>query len=93
MSILSHLAKLGFDADAVYIPRNQVDEESIDALEAEKRLLDEILELTKKGDFTKADQGRLDALSAKRDKLHATEAWKKALAERKVVKKLPPKRG
>ncbi len=58
-----------------------LDDESIAVLEAEKRLLDEILELTKKGDFTKADQKRLDALTAERDKLHATEAWQEALAE------------
>ena len=49
-----------------------LDDESIAVLEAEKRLLDEILELTKKGDFTKADQKRLDALTAERDKPHAT---------------------
>ena len=59
-----------------------LDDESIAVLEAEKRLLDEILELTKKGDFTKADQKRLDGLTAERDKLHATEAWQRALAER-----------
>ncbi len=58
-----------------------LDDESIAVLEAEKRLLDEILELTKKGDFTKADQKRLDALTAERDKLHATEAWQRALTE------------
>ena len=61
-------------------PLNHVADESNDALVAEKRLLDEILELTKKGDLTKADQERLDASSAKRDKLHATEAWQRALA-------------
>lgn len=79
MSILS-LAK--HRTDVVLSPLNHVDEVSNDALEAEKRLLDEILELTKKGDLTKADQERLDASSAKRDKLHATEAWQRALADK-----------
>ncbi len=59
-----------------------LEDQSIAALEVENRLLDEILELTKKGDFTNADQERLDALCVKRNKLHATEAWLRVLADK-----------
>ncbi|MCZ6658477.1 MAG: hypothetical protein O7C67_14380 [Gammaproteobacteria bacterium] len=59
-----------------------LEDESIAAFEVEKRLLNEILELTKKGDFTNADQERLDTLSTRRDKLHATEAWLRVLADK-----------
>ena len=63
-------------------PRSHVDDESIAALGVEKRLLDEILQVTKEGDLTKADQERLDDFSAKRDKLHATQAWQRAVADK-----------
>ncbi len=61
--------------------RHLEDDSSV-ALDVEKRLLDEILELTKKRDFTNADQERLEALSTRRDKLHATEAWLRVLADK-----------
>ena len=51
-----------------------LDDEAVAALEAEKRLLDEMLELTKKVDFTEADQNRLNELVAERQELLATEA-------------------
>ena len=63
--------------------KRNLDEESIAALEEEQRLFTEILEFRKKLALTKADQDRMDSLNAERDRLHATEAWKRALAERK----------
>ena len=60
-----------------------LDEERVAALEADKRLLDQILEIARKSALTKEDQDRMDFLSAERDRLHATEAWKRVLAERK----------
>ena len=38
------------------------EDEPIEAAEADKRLLDEIVELTKKVNFTKADQNRVNEL-------------------------------
>ncbi len=59
-----------------------LDEESIAALEADKRLLDQILEIARKSALTKEDQDRLNALDAERAKLHETEAWRRVMAER-----------
>ena len=60
-----------------------LDQESSAVLKKDGRLLDMILELSKKSNFTKAVQGALDTLNTERDKLHATEAWQRVLAERR----------
>ncbi len=59
-----------------------LDEERIAALEADKRLLDQILEIARKSALTKEDQDRLNALDAERAKLHETEAWRRVVVER-----------
>ncbi len=59
-----------------------LNEENIAALEKDKQLLDEVLEISKSGGLTSGDQDRINSLMDERRELHKTAAWRGALAEK-----------
>jgi hypothetical protein len=59
-----------------------LNDENIAALEKDKQLLDEVLEIGKRDGITREDQDRIDSLIAERVELHKTAAWRETQAEK-----------